>query len=288
MSRSIFITGASGKTGIALLELMLSSGYKGTDLTCLCRSELCRERLSHFSVRIVQGDAADPDSLCSAYGGEGTVIHLSSIFHAPALLEAFREAKRLIVVSSTGVFSKHRSRAAEIAQNERLVRNSGIPSTILRPTMIFGTPEDGNISRLVRFIERSRVAPLPGGGKSLFQPVHFTDLARCIIACLSSDVSVGKSYNVPGGSAHSLAEIVRIIAKTLGKRVFTVPVPLALASLAVSMFPGRIDPEQIERLREDKAFAYDDAARDLGYSPKTFEEGLRLQLEAMGLMAGNA
>ena len=281
MSRGVFITGASGKTGLALLELMLSSGYTGADVTCLCRSERCRERLLPFSVRIVQGDASDPGSLGQVYGGEETVIHLSSIFHAPALLEAFREAKRLIIVSSTGVFSKHRSRAAQIAENEGLVRHSGIPSTILRPTMIFGTPEDRNISRLVGFIERSRVVPLPGGGRSLFQPVHFTDLARCILSCLSSDVSLGKSYNVPGGSAHSLTEIVRMIARLLGKRVLIVPVPIALASIAARVLGPGLDPEQIARLKEDKTFSYEEAERDLGYSPMTFEEGAEKLIKAI-------
>ena len=285
MSHSIFITGASGKTGLALLDLMLWGIDSDADVACLCRGERCRDRLARFPVRIVYGDASDPGSLGSAYGGEETVILLSSIFHSPALLEACREAKRLIVVSSTGVFSKHRSRAAQIVEMEKFVRNSGVQSTILRPTMIYGVPDDRNISRLVRFIERSFIAPLPGYGRARFQPVHVTDLARCILACLSSGASVGKSYNVPGGSAHSLAEIVRIIAGLLGRRVLIVPVPILLASLAARMLPGRIDPEQIERLREDKTFSYDEAARDLDYSPMTFEEGLRLQLEAMGALS---
>jgi nucleoside-diphosphate-sugar epimerase len=286
MSSAIFITGAGGKTGLALLELMLESGASYADVTCFCRGERCRESLARFPVRIVYGDASDPGSLGSAYGGEETVIHLTSIFHAPAMLEACRGARHLIVVSSTGVYSEHRSGSTQIEEIERLVRYSGIPSTIIRPTMIYGTPDDRNISRLVRFIDRCRVVPLPGSGRARFQPVHVTDLARCILACLSSDASIGKNYNVPGGSAHSLAEIVRIIAGLMGRRVLIVPVPLSLASLAVRLLRSRIDPEQIERLREDKTFSYDEAARDLGYSPMTFEEGLRLQLEAMGLMTG--
>ena len=285
MSRSIFITGASGKTGLELVGLMLGGGYAATDITCLCRSDRCRKLLSPFSIGLARGDASDTDSLVSAYGGEETVIHLSSIFHAPALLEACRDAKHLIVVSSTGVFSKHRSTAAQIAEMERLVRNSGIPSTILRPTMIYGTPDDRNISRLVRLIKRLYLVPLPGGGRARFQPVHARDLARCIAACLSSRESVGKSYNVPGGSAHSLAEIVRMIAWLLGKRILIVPVPIALASIAARVLGPGLDPEQIARLKEDKTFSYEEAEMDLGYSPMTFEEGLRIQLEAMGVVS---
>lgn len=301
MGGKIFITGAAGKTGTALLEHMFERDEVGknevvpfelppgsdADVTCLCRSDACRERLSRFPVDIIEGDASDVRSLGRAYRGEETVIHISSIFHAPAILEACHEAKRLIVVSSTGVFSQYRRAANEINRCEGLIESSGIPYTILRPTMIYGTPDDRNISRLVRFVRGRRLVPLPGGGKARFQPVHAADVARCISYCLSSDAGIGKSYNIPGGSAHSLKEIIEIIAGLLGKRVLTLPVPLLPALLVARILRLRIDPEQIERLREDKTFSYDDAATDLGYAPMTFEEGLRLQLESMGLIAGN-
>jgi len=285
MRRKIFITGGAGKTGTALLELIFERGDEA-DVTCLCRSDACRERLSRFPVYIIEGDASDVGSLGRAYRGEDTVIHLTSIFHTPAILEACRQAKRLIVVSSTGAFSRYRRTAGEIGRCESLIESSGLSYTILRPTMIYGTPDDHNISRLVRFVDKSRIVPLPSGGRARFQPVHVTDLARCISACLSSESSIGKSYNVPGGSSHSLAEIVRIIAGLLRKRVIVVPVPHALALLAARMMGSRLDPEQIERLREDKSFSYDDAAADLGYTPMSFEEGARLQLEAMGITTG--
>ena len=279
MRRKIFITGAAGKTGTALLEI-ISEG--GAEMTCLCRSDACREHLSRFPVSIVEGDASDAGSLRRAYRGEEIVVHLSSIFHAPAIIEVCREAKRLIMISSTGVFSRYRRTATEIGRIEKAIESSGLPYTILRPTMIYGTPDDRNISRLIRFVEKRSILPLPGGGKARFQPVHVTDLARSISSCLSSDVSIGKSYNVPGGSAHSLKELVGIIAGLLGKRVLTLPAPLFAASLATKMFGSRIDPEQIARLREDKTFSYEETAADLGYTPMTFEEGARLQLEAMG------
>jgi nucleoside-diphosphate-sugar epimerase len=284
MRRKIFITGAAGKMGIALLELLFErGGMAEADVTCLCRDDSCRERLSRFPVHIVEGDASDEESLRHAYRGEEIIIHLSSIFHVPAVLEACREGKRLIAISSTGVFSRFRRTAAEIARCESLIESSGLSRTILRPTMIYGTPDDRNISRLVRLVARNPIVPLPGGGKARFQPVHVSDLARCISACLENDASIGRSYNVPGGSAHSLGEIVRIIARLLRKRVVTVPIPLAPALLAARVLRLRIDPEQIGRLREDKTFSYEDAAADLGYAPMRFEEGLRLQLEAMGL-----
>jgi len=43
-----------------------------------------------------------------------------------------------------------------------------------------------------------------------------------------------------------------------------------------------IKAEQILRLNEDKAFSFDEAARDFGYKPLCFQEGIGREIEAMG------
>ncbi len=45
----------------------------------------------------------------------------------------------------------------------------------------------------------------------------------------------------------------------------------------------RIRAEQLLRLAEDKAFAIDDAVRDLGFAPRPFGEGIRAEAQLMGL-----
>jgi nucleoside-diphosphate-sugar epimerase len=191
--------------------------------------------------------------------------------------------KRLIAVSSTRIFSKTWERAREIEAAERAIERSGVPYTILRPTMIYGNAEDRNISKLIRLIGKYRIVPLPGGGKSVFQPVHVDDLATCVLAALKTPESAGKSYNVPGGSAHSLREIVEIISGILKKRVLIVPFPLALAETAAGL-QGKLLPrpfihrEQIERLREDKRYDFSEAARDLGYAPRALRQGIEQEI----------
>ena len=100
-------------------------------------------------------------------------------------------------------------------------------------------------------------------------------------------MSEARSSCVPGGSAHSLREIVDIIAGILGKRVLTVPVPLGLAEAAVGLQEKLLSHpvirrEQIQRLREDKQYEYSPAADDLGYSPMQFNDGAAKLIRAMG------
>ncbi|MGI8650391.1 MAG: hypothetical protein ACR2KW_08430, partial [Rubrobacter sp.] len=47
--------------------------------------------------------------------------------------------------------------------------------------------------------------------------------------------------------------------------------------------------EQVMRLREDKAYSLEPARKDLGYSPRTFEEGVELEVERLrraGILGG--
>ncbi len=42
----------------------------------------------------------------------------------------------------------------------------------------------------------------------------------------------------------------------------------------------------VQRLAEDKAFAIDDAVRDLGYAPRSFADGILAEVRALGLATG--
>ena len=39
-----------------------------------------------------------------------------------------------------------------------------------------------------------------------------------------------------------------------------------------------IKAEQVLRLNENKAFSYEEAQRDFGFSPRSFEEGIRTEI----------
>jgi len=287
MPEAIFITGGTGNTGQAVLrQLAADEAFRDARITGLCRPGGRGERLLPFGVRIAGGDASSAESLAKVYRGEPVVIHISSIFHAGAVLEGCRGMRRLVAVSSTRVYSKSWERAKEIEEAERAIERSGVPYTILRPTMIYGTPEDRNISKLIRLVTKYGIVPLPGGGRSIFQPVHVDDLASCVLAALKTPASAGKSYDVPGGSAHSLREIVGIISGKLGRKALIVPFPLGLAETAAGtlerLLPRSvIRREQIERLREDKRYDFSEAVKDLGYAPRSFAEGVAGEIRSI-------
>ena len=133
--------------------------------------------------------------------------------------------------------------------------------------MIYGTARDRNISRLLRYLRRWPVFPLCGN--ALWQPVHVDDVAAAIVAVLGSPTTVAPRLQRPRRRADPFADLVRTAARAVGRRrLLLVPVPLRAAVLAARL-TRVVSPEQVQRLAEDKAFDYSDAARDFAYAPRT-------------------
>ena len=61
---------------------------------------------------------------------------------------------------------------------ENTIETSGLKYTILRPTMIYGSPRDRNMWRLIRFMRYSPIVPIFGDGNYLQQPIFVGDVAQ--------------------------------------------------------------------------------------------------------------
>lgn len=79
-------------------------------------------------------------------------------------------------------------------------------------------------------------------------------------------------------------EVIDTIAKAMHKRVWKLhilakPVVELLKLLEKMCIPFPIKAEQVLRLNENKDFNYAEAERNFGFSPRSFEEGIRLELK---------
>jgi uncharacterized protein YbjT (DUF2867 family) len=138
------------------------------------------------------------------------------------------------------------------------------------------------MARLLAFVRRSPVVPIPGGGRRLIQPVHVDDLAGFIATVLEADAAVGRAYDVAGPVPLTLRQIVETAGQAAGRRPRLVPLPLGPAVVAVRAYERlspkpRLKVEQLLRLDEDKAFDIS-AAASLGYAPRSFAEGIEAEV----------
>ena len=199
-----------------------------------------------------------------------------------------------MIVSSTSAHSRFPFRSAPRLTNEALLPGSGLRWTVVRPSMIYGSELDHNMHKLLRFLDRSPVFPLFGSGENLWQPVYYEDLARGLYAALTRPGTEGETYDLPGKRSLRYVDLVRTAAGALGKkvRIIRVPAEPVRRGLLVSeklKVPLPIKSEQVLRLREDKAYPYEKAREELGYHPRSFEEGIALEarrLREIGLVGG--
>ncbi|CAN5152815.1 N/A [soil metagenome] len=273
----LLVSGGTGLLGQGFLGLLRDSGRH--EARCLIRPTSRTERLEGFELRY--GDAGDASSMEKALRGVDAFVHVAGIEYAPRVLEAMRRAgvERLVAVSSTSAHSRFEFRSAPRLTNEALLRESNARWTVARPSMIYGSELDHNMHKLLRFLDRSPVFPLFGNGENLWQPVYYEDLARGMYAALTQQGTEGRIYDLPGKRSLRYVDLVRAAADALGKKVRIVRIPAepvrkGLLGAERLKIPLPVKSEQVLRLREDKAYPYEKAREELGYAPRSFEEGI--------------
>jgi nucleoside-diphosphate-sugar epimerase len=283
-----FVTGATGFTGSRLVPLLTKNGYA---VRCLYRASSDRSSLPQPGIEWAQGDLSDTDALSAAMRGMDTLVNLASLGfgHADSIIEAAKNAgiQRAIFVSTTAIFTQLNavSRKVRVAA-ELSVETSGLRFTILRPTMIYGSPRDRNMWRLIRFMRLSPVVPVFGDGQYLQQPIYVDDVVAAILGCLKSDATVGRSYNIAGRHPLTYNEVIDTIGRAMDRRAWKLHIPSKPVVSMLGLFermhiPFPIKAEQVMRLNENKDFNYAEAQRDFGFSPLAFEEGMGIELTSL-------
>ncbi len=118
------------------------------------------------------------------------------------------------------------------ARVERAIQESGLPYTILRPTVIFG-PEDILINNMAWMVRSFPLFMLPGSGNCLIQPIFVEDFADLVVA--SAKDSDSKIIDAVGPEIFTYRELVELLAKHLGRRPYLLPTPARLVHMLGSV-----------------------------------------------------
>ncbi len=276
------VTGATGFLGPFVVRA-LRERHPDLQLRCVVRKSSNTDPVRLPGVTLATADLRDAAALAEAFQGADTLINVASLgfdWTANVVATAQRaNIRRAVFISTTAILTSLPVKSKPVrVRGEELVRDSGTAWTILRPTMIYGTPKDRNVARLIRFVSWSPVIPVLAP-QALQQPIHVEDVAWAVAAALGNDTTVGRAYNISGAAPLAMGSLVREVAAALGRRRLFVPVPLpamlsVLAVWAAVMRPP-ISLEQARRIGENKSFDYADAARDFQFAPRDFRAGVR-------------
>jgi len=288
----VFVTGGTGFTGSHVLPLLLNNGY---EVRCLYRPASDRSRLPQPEIEWILGDVANPQAVSALMRGTDALVNIASLGfgHADSIIGAAKNAgiQRAIFVSTTAIFTQLNAQSKKVRLvAEAAIESSGLQYTILRPTMIYGSPRDRNMWRLIRFMRYFPVAPVFGDGNYLQQPIYVGDVAQAILSCLRNDQTICKSYNIAGKAPLTYNQVIDTIARQMKKRVSKLYVPSSPVVSLLKFFerlqvPSPIKAEQVLRLNENKDFNYAEAQKDFGFNPLSFEEGIQLELKSAQVQA---
>jgi uncharacterized protein YbjT (DUF2867 family) len=216
--RPVLVTGATGRVGRAVIDLLIDAGVPVRALTH--RSEGAATLPAN--VEVVTGDLTLPGSLDAGLRGVGAVflVWTAPPTTAPAVVERLAAATRRVVFLSSPhrtphpFFQQPNPMAVLHADIERLIAAAGLESTIIRP----GIFASNALFWWAPAIRADGVVRWPYGAAET-APVDDRDVAAVAARTLYQDGHAGGDYVLTGPESLSQAEQVRIIGDVLGRRI---------------------------------------------------------------------
>ncbi len=293
---TILVTGATGYIGGHLVPELLARGYR---VRLMVRRESAAELRRWPTAEVVVADALEPATLVEALRGVHTAYYLihslhlgkdefESADHRAAV--NFRQAaeanrlERIIYLGGLGDvstdLSPHLESRMQVA--EELDRGK-VSTTIIRAAMIIGS---GSISfEIVRnLVARLPLLFIPRWARTECQPISIRDVVQVLIGVLETPASAGRTFDIGGGEILRYEEILRTVARLMGKKRIFLPMPISnvgvyayVASL-VSPVPAPIIRCLIEGCRNRVVCDNDDIQEMIPLQLVAFEDAMRRAL----------
>jgi uncharacterized protein YbjT (DUF2867 family) len=253
----ILVTGGTGFVGGHVVHEL-----RGRDLRvrCLVRDPRKATKLSGWGCELAVGDVTDPASLARAAAGVETVVHLVAIRQGKReqfqrvmvdgtrnLLAAANDAgvQRFVHMSALGTSDETKDLVPYYGakwEMEKLVKSSGIPHVIFRPSFIFG-PDGGILPTFAKLAKLTPVTPIIGSGRQRIQPIWADDVAGYFGDAVERPDVTGRVYELGGPDVVSWNEFWNRLKRARGLRRRSVHVPVTLMkvnALVTERLPGNI------------------------------------------------
>lgn len=292
----IIVTGAAGLVGQNLVLMLRELGYKEIVAIDKHAGNLEVLRTLVPEAKTVVADLAEPGDWERLFDAQAVVVVLhaqitgkrpdaferNNIAATERLLAAVRArgARFLVHVSSSVVNSVACDDYTRTKRGqEALIRASGIPCCILRPTLMFGWFDPKHLGWLARFMEKTPVFPIPGHGRYMRQPLYIRDFCRALAWAIERRPA-GAVYDVVGAQRIDYIDMIRLIKKVKGLRTWIVPIPFALFRgllKAYALFSRQppFTADQLEALAAGDDFRGVETQAAFGFRQTPFEAAIR-------------
>ncbi len=240
----VFVTGATGFIGSAIVKELTGAGYK---VLGLARSEKSVQALKDAGVEVLTGDLNDPESLKKGAAETDAVIHTAFI-HDFANFEASAAADKAAIEAMGSVLAgtnrpmivtggtlgiqfngpwvteddaaPAHPRASEAAGLE--LAKQGIRSSVVRlPPSVHDKGDKGFVPMLISVAREKGFSAYIGDGSNRWPAVHRLDAAHLYRLVLEKG-KAGTRYNGTGDEGIPTRQIAEVIGKQLNLPVKSV------------------------------------------------------------------
>lgn len=223
----ILIAGCNGHLG---KEIAKKAVDRGIAARCFDLKPLEVPGLDTSSLEIVTGDITDPASVKKAVEGVDVVMDVigmrgetknltqEMVEHGGIknIITAGKETgvTHILYTSVLGVEpgSPARTLAAKWNAEQTLI-NSGTPYTIFRPSGYFVDFAEHFAPK----IKETGSFTVIGGGLARLQPLDPADLAEAFIQSIDNDKAKNRVFKISGSEVFTLADIIHLVGKVVGK-----------------------------------------------------------------------
>ena len=216
---TLVVTGATGQLGRLVIESLLRRGASPADVVATGRNQARLAELAHLGVRTAVTDYDDPGTLRAAFEGADRVLLISGgevgrrVAQHTAVVEAARDAGvgLLAYTSLPQADTARMPLADDHRETERVIRESGIPFTLLRNSWYL----ENYLGQLPTYLEHGVVGATRGGKISAATRADYADAAA---AALLAPDSAGRIHEL-GGDAFTLADLAATASEVSGRTV---------------------------------------------------------------------
>ena len=246
--RLILVLGATGFLGSFVVQRMIQDNYQVKVFTGGSENwqDSKVQQYRAKGLEVVIGDLFKEEALKRALEGVSCIVNLVGTFkeskevsyeslHVDFVkkvlaLGADAGVQRFVHVSCLGATEESDCRYYLTKHaGEKLVENSGLLWTILRPSFMFAEkfPLLDLLSPLVKF---KLFLPILGSGTNTLQPVFAGDVANCVSQSIFNRNCVGNSYELVGPDEITMIELLERVREELGIGGPTMNIPSEFSS----------------------------------------------------------
>lgn len=302
---NIFVTGASGFIGQAVVGRLLRSGHSVRALLLPQEPEGQAGGAS-----IVRGDVTSPETLSGSIKDSQAVVHLAGsvgfqtwknclAINRDGTSNVAREAvnagvRRFIHMSSVSVYG--RTPGVPIREDfplkkigdpygdtkidaenavQEWARRGNLDLTIIRPTVVYGPGDNKFLPALLRNLRSGRFRIL-GDGRQTVDLIHVEDVAAFVLRILEEPRSVGKIYNLSNPGNPSWNDMLKMLSSELEipmpQKHLSYPAAYRLAGVLelisrLTGKPARLNRYSVRVVGRPYHYLADTARQDLNFTP---------------------